>query len=57
MKRAAIAVALTPLAGTAQDRDAGLSAANRGDIATALREWRPHAEQGDTNAQHNLGVM
>jgi len=28
-----------------------------GDYATALREFRPLAEQGDANAQFNLGQM
>jgi TPR repeat protein len=39
------------------DYQAGMDAYNRGDYATALREWRPLAEQGDANAQYNLGVM
>ena len=30
---------------------------NRGDYNTALKEWRPLAEQGDADAQFNLGVM
>jgi len=29
----------------------------RGDYATALREWRPLAEQGSAIAQNNLGLM
>ena len=29
----------------------------RGDYETALREWRLGAEQGDANAQQNLGHM
>ncbi len=37
--------------------DEGVAAYHRGDYATALREWRPLAEQGDADAQHNLGVM
>lgn len=37
--------------------DEGLRAYERGDYTTALREWRLLAEQGDTKAQHNLGVM
>ena len=37
--------------------DEGLAAYRRGDYATALREWRPLAEQGDADAQYNLGVM
>ncbi len=39
------------------DFDKGLAAAQSGDFATALREWRPLAEQGDADAQYNLGVM
>ncbi len=37
--------------------DEGVAAAKRGDYATALREWRPLAKQGDAAAQNNLGVM
>ncbi len=37
--------------------DEGVAAYNRGDYATALREFRPLAEQGDAAAQHNLGLM
>ena len=35
----------------------GAAAYEQGDYATALREWRPFAEQGDAHAQHNLGFM
>lgn len=35
----------------------GFTAVSRGDYATAIREWRPLAERGDANAQHNLGVI
>lgn len=41
----------------AQDFGKGLEAYERGDYATALREWRPLAEQGDANAEYNLGLM
>ncbi len=41
----------------AADFEAGLDAANRGDYATALKEWRPLAEQGDADAQFHLGLM
>ena len=37
--------------------DEGVAAYDRGDYATALREWRPFAEQGNASAQFNLGVM
>ena len=35
----------------------GVTASQRGDFATNLREWTPLAEQGDADAQFNLGVM
>ena len=35
----------------------GLTAYNNGDYATALLEWKPLAEQGNADAQYNLGVM
>ena len=41
----------------AADFAAGREAYFRGDYATALREWRPLAEQGHAKAQYNLGVM
>ncbi len=34
-----------------------MAADQRGDYATALREWRPLAEQGNAEAQFNLGSM
>ena len=33
------------------------AAYDKGDYATALRLWRPLAEQGDVRAQTNLGLM
>ena len=39
------------------DFQKGGDAYNRGDYATALREWKPLAEQGDAGAQYGLGVM
>ena len=35
----------------------GLAAAKSGDYSTAMREWRPLAEQGNAGAQFNLGIM
>ncbi len=35
----------------------GVAAYDRGDYATALREFRPLADQGYASAQFNLGVM
>ena len=37
--------------------DEGEAAYDRGDYATAVRLWRPLAEQGYAAAQSNLGVM
>ncbi len=37
--------------------DEGLTAYQKGDYATALKEWQPLAEQGDEYAQYSLGVM
>ncbi len=39
------------------DLQKGLDAYNAGDYATAMKEWRPLAEQGNVNAQYNLGFM
>ena len=44
------AVAQTPF-------DQAVTAYNQGDYATALRLWRPLAEQGSPAAQYNLGIM
>ena len=35
----------------------GLKAYESGDYATALKEWKPLAEQGEADARHNLGLM
>ena len=35
----------------------GLAAAKAGDYATALREWKPLAELGNSSAQYHLGIM
>lgn len=37
--------------------DEGLAAYERGDYATALREWQPLAERGNRVAQYDLGVL
>ena len=41
----------------AQDFDKGLKAHDAGDYDTAVREWQPLAEQGNVEAQYNLGFM
>ncbi len=60
MKRIIVALAfLTALSlpVSAQDFQKGLAAAQAGDYATALKEWTPLAEAGDSSVQHNLGLM
>ena len=59
---ATICLTLTLLFGSAgevwsADFQKGVAAAQRGDFATALREWKPLAEQGHAVAQYNLGLM
>ena len=51
-------VALLFSAGSAwADLDDGVAAYESGDYATALKEFRPLAEQGHAVAQFKLGVM
>ncbi len=59
MKRVtAFAVLLVVLAAPAwAGWDEGVAAYERGDYATALREFRPLAEQGNAGAQSNLALM
>jgi TPR repeat protein len=52
-----VASAMPAQPAAAPDFQKGLTAAQRGDYTTALREWRPLAEQGNADAQYNLGVM
>ncbi len=42
---------------SAQEIDKGYEAYNDGDYATALKEWKPLAEQGYAFAQYNLGIL
>ena len=41
----------------AQDFNKGLAAAQAGNWTTALKEWKPLAEDGDFVVQSNLGFM
>ncbi len=43
--------------GPSGDPETGAEAYDRGDYATALKEWRPLAEQGDAQAQALLGEL
>jgi len=51
-----VGLLLVPALGWA-DYQAGGNAYERGDFDTALKEWRPLAEQGNASAQYNLGLM
>ena len=50
----AVALATAP---AFSDFQAGVDAFDKGDYETALREFQPIAEQGNSSAQFNLGVM
>ena len=52
-----VGLALMLAAPTWADYQAVVEASNRGDYDTALKEWRPLAEQGHPKAQYNLWVM
>jgi uncharacterized protein len=57
---ATICLTLAVLLGSAgmswsADFQEGYAAYKNGDYATALREWKPFAEQGYASAQNNLG--
>ncbi len=51
------ALAAFPPAVNAQDVSKGMEYAQAGNFAAALLEWRPLAEQGNIEAQFNLGIM
>jgi uncharacterized protein len=50
-------VAFTAAIPTLADFQAGVDAFQKGDYATAAKEWRPLAEAGDPIAQFNLGLL
>ena len=50
-----LSLAFTPV--SAQDYNKGFKAYKAGDYTTAIKEWKPLAEQGDAYAQYNLGGM
>jgi len=52
-----LTVMVSPSGSFGADFQKGMDAAQRGDFATALKEWKPLAEQGDAPAQNNLGHM
>ena len=52
-----VVLLFSPTEGWSQDFQKGVDAYNRGDYATALREFTLLAEQGDAVAQTSLGKM
>ncbi len=52
-----VVVVLVAAPAWSADLEAGWQAYLRGDYATALKEWRPLAEQGIAKAQSSLGLM
>jgi len=52
-----ISFSAMPFTAAAQDFDKGMTAARIGDFETALKEWKPLAEQGDVSAQYSLALM
>jgi len=59
MARALLFAALVILAlpARAADFEKGMAAAQAGDFATALAEWKPLAEAGEARAQFNMAVL
>ncbi len=53
----AVALFVGSMTAHAAEFGAGVKAYNRGDYATALRIFRQLADQGDADAQYNLGVI
>ncbi len=53
----AVGLVLVLAAPTWADYQAGVDAYHAGDYQTALKEFRPLADQGDAAAQNNLGYM
>jgi hypothetical protein len=52
-----VVLLLSSTEGWSADFQEGWDAYTKKDYATALREWKPLAEQGNADAQHNLGFM
>ena len=52
---AALAAAAFSASPALADVRAGVDAWQRGDFATAVKEWRPLADKGDADAQFNMG--
>ena len=50
-------LSICPASPAMADFKKGMSAYEAGDYATALKEWRPLAEKGNTDAQYGLGLI
>ena len=53
----AVALFVGSVTAHAADFSVGVNAYQRGDYTTALQIFRQFADQGDANAQYNLGLM
>jgi TPR repeat protein len=56
-KRTVFLLVLSVSAILAADFAAGTAAYEKGDYATARKEWEPLAEEGSSAAQYNLGLL
>ena len=54
---AILSLCLLSISSAGEDVFAGFEAYHRGDYATALKKFRPLAEQGHPKAQYHLGLM
>ena len=52
-----VPVALMAASGFAADFAAGLKAYENSDYVKAFNEWKPIADEGDPNAQFNIGLL
>ena len=57
MKKILTLLLLIPSLSWGADFEKGSTAYSQGDYATAIKEWRPLAEQGNASVQFYLGIM
>ena len=50
-------LSICPASPALADFKKGMAAYEAGDYTTALKEWRPLAEKGNTDAQYGLGLI
>lgn len=52
-----VSVACATHSQTTHSLEEGVDAANRGDYAAAIEIWRPIADEGNPDAQYNIGLL